>query len=77
MLRRKAIRCGRNRLVCLMRGLGLQAVKKRRFRPKTPRVLTSRPSLLIALTNYPSRPAHLRVIPGEAGLHYLGGRAIF
>ena len=35
MLRRKAIRCGRNRLVRLMRGLGLQAVHKRRFRPKT------------------------------------------
>ena len=35
MLRRKAIRCGRNRLVRLMRGLGLRAVQKRRFRPKT------------------------------------------
>ena len=35
MLRRKAIRCGRNRLVRLMRELGLQAVQKRRFRPKT------------------------------------------
>ena len=35
MLARKAIRCGRNRLVRLMRELGLQAVQKRRFRPKT------------------------------------------
>ena len=35
MLRRKAIRCGRNRLLRLMGELGLQAVQKRRFRPKT------------------------------------------
>ena len=35
MLRRQGIRCGRTRLVRLMRQLGLQPVQKRRLRPRT------------------------------------------
>jgi putative transposase len=57
MLRRKAIRCGRNRLVRLMRGLGLQAVQKRRFRPKTTQSSHNEPIAPNRLNQLPEPPS--------------------
>ena len=73
MLRRKAIRCGRNRLVRLMRELGLQAVQKRRFRPKTTQSshqVAIAPNRLNQLLEPPSAPnqvwcADLTYLPSQ------------
>jgi putative transposase len=56
MLRRKAIRCGRNRLARLMSGLGLQAVQKRRFRPKTTHSAHDEPVAPNRLNQLPEPP---------------------
>ena len=57
MLRREGIRCGRNRLVRLMRELGLHAVQKRRFRPKTTQSSHDEPIAPNRLNQLPSPPS--------------------
>ena len=57
MLARKAIRCGRNRLLRLMRGLGLQAVQKRRFRPTTTQSSHDEPIAPNRLNQLPEPPS--------------------
>jgi putative transposase len=57
MLARKAMRCGRNRLVRLMRSLGLQTVRKRRFRPKTTQSSHDEPIAPNRLKQLPQLPA--------------------
>jgi putative transposase len=57
MLARQRIRCGRNRLRRLMRTLGLQAVQKRRFRPKTTQSVHHEPIAPNRLNQLPERPS--------------------
>jgi putative transposase len=57
MLGRQAIRCGRHRLRRLMREGGLQAVQKRRFRPKTTQSAHQEPIAPNRLNQLPERPS--------------------
>lgn len=59
MLRRDGIRCGKNRISRLMDQLGLQAIQKRRFRPRTTQSRHHQPiapNRLKALSTPPLKP---------------------
>jgi putative transposase len=57
MLGRQAIRCGRNRILRLMKELGLQVVQKRRFRPRTTQSRHHEPIAPNRLNQLPGPPS--------------------
>jgi putative transposase len=57
MLGRQAIHCGRNRILRLMRVLGLQVVQKRRFRPTTTHSRHDEPIAPNRLNQLPGPPS--------------------
>jgi transposase InsO family protein len=62
MLRRRGIYCGKNRICRLMDGQGLQALQKRRFRPRTTQSGHAEPiapNRLKELTQAPQRPSEV------------------
>jgi putative transposase len=57
MLARRTIRCGRNRILRLMRELGLQVVQKRRWRPRTTQSRHHEPIAPNRLNQLPGPPS--------------------
>ena len=57
MLARRTIRCGRNRILRLMRELGLQVVQKRRLRPRTTQSRHHEPIAPNRLNQLPGPPS--------------------